>query len=200
MTAEASSSHDQVLQLKVHLVGISPMVWRRLLVTSETTIAQLHHILQIAVGWEDYHLHRFTIWGKEYGIGYEGGTGFADDPWQVRLGDLGLRVDDAFHYEYDFGDGWNHQIRVEKIQDREPKKKCPRCIDGGRACPPEDSGGPWAYQEALHVLKNRWGPDRRIVLENLGRDFDPAVFRRGPVNRAFRGEQHSVRRSEERSY
>lgn len=200
MTDESASLHDQVYQLKIHLLGISPMIWRRLLVTSETTIAQLHHILQIAMGWENFHLHRFRIYGKEYGISYSGGTGFTDDPRQVQLGGFRLRMNDIFHYEYDFGDSWEHQIRVEEILNRDPKKKYPRCIDGRRACPPEDSGGPWAYQEALHILKRRWHPDRRFVRENLGRDFDPTVFRRGPVNRAFRGKEHDVRRAEERSF
>ncbi|MCH9647723.1 MAG: plasmid pRiA4b ORF-3 family protein [Deltaproteobacteria bacterium] len=200
MTTEAAFFHGQIYQLKIHLVGISPMIWRRLLVASETTIAQFHHILQVAMGWENFHLHRFTIHGKEYGIRYDGGIGFTDDPWQVRLGDFRLRVNDIFHYEYDFGDSWEHQIRVEEILERDPKKKYPRCIDGRRACPPEDSGGPWTYQVALHVLKRRWHPDRSLVRESLGRDFDPAVFRRGPVNRAFRRNEHEVGRPEERSF
>jgi len=200
MTTEATSlHHERIYQLKIHLVGISPMIWRRLLVTSGTTIVQLHHILQIAMGWEDFHLHRFRIYGKELGIGYEGGIHFSDDPWQVELGDFRPRINDIFHYDYDFGDGWEHQIRVEKILDPDPKKKYPRCIDGKRSCPPEDSGGPWAYQEALHVLKRRRHPDRRFVRENLGRNFDPTLFRRGPMNQAFRNREHDVRQAKERS-
>ena len=199
MPAETTCPRDLVYQLKIHLVSVSPMVWRRLLVGGETTIAQLHHIVQIAMGWEDYHLHRFRIYGKEYGVGYSGGMSFTDDPWKVRLGDFRFRESDIFYYEYDFGDSWEHQIRVEEILDRDPKKKYPRCIDGKRACPHEDSGGPWAYQEILHVLKRRWHPDLRFVRQNLGRGFDAAVFHRGLVNRAFRRTEHDVRRAEERS-
>ncbi len=196
MNAKATESQDQIHQLKVHLVGISPMVWRRLLVAGTTSIGELHNILQMAMGWENYHLHRFTIHRKDYGVYYEGGMSFDDDPWEVRLGDFRLQANDVFHYEYDFGDGWEHQVRVERLLEREPRKHYPRCIDGKRACPPEDSGGPWAYQNALHILKRRWHPERRWVRESLGLDFDPAAFRRGPINQAFRAGEHEARRGQ----
>lgn len=73
-----------VYQLKITLHGISPLIWRRLLVRAETSLAELHHILQLALGWTNSHLHRFLIHGKEYGIAYEGGMGFADDPRRIR--------------------------------------------------------------------------------------------------------------------
>ena len=75
----------KVYQLKVSLRDVSPLIWRRLLVTSETSIAHLHAILQIAMGWEDVHLHRFRIHGKDYGIYRMGGIVFDDNPHQVRL-------------------------------------------------------------------------------------------------------------------
>ncbi|NTV64733.1 MAG: plasmid pRiA4b ORF-3 family protein, partial [Oscillochloris sp.] len=102
--AEAKPPILTVYQLKVSLRGISPMIWRRLLVSSTTTIAHLHGILQVAMGWEDVHLHRFRVHGKDYGIYREGGIGFVDDPSQVTLADLKLRAHERFVYEYDFGD------------------------------------------------------------------------------------------------
>ena len=104
-----------IYQLKVVLQGISPMIWRRLLVCGDSTIADLHYIVQIAMGWFDDHLHQFRIHGKRYGITRMGGISFSDDPESVRLKDLGLRINERFVYEYDFTDAWQHQIRVETI-------------------------------------------------------------------------------------
>src|SRR6266704_6228912 len=89
-------------QLRVFLRGISPMIWRRLLVRSDSSIADLHYTLQIAMGWDDAHLHRFRIRGKDYGISRIGGIGFRDDPCEVRLADIHFRHNERFLYEYDF--------------------------------------------------------------------------------------------------
>jgi hypothetical protein len=88
-----------VCQLRVVVAGISPLIWRRLLIPATTTIAQLHAILQASFGWSGEHLHRFVIGGTEYGIGYVGGPGFRDDARQVSLADLGLRKGERFAYE-----------------------------------------------------------------------------------------------------
>jgi hypothetical protein len=89
-----------VYQLRVVLRGVSPLIWRRLLVRSDSTIADLHATLQIALGWSDEHLNRFVIHGREYGVSHLGGIAFRDDPRQVCLADLGLRVRERFLYEY----------------------------------------------------------------------------------------------------
>src|SRR5919199_183137 len=104
-----------VYQLRVVLRGVSPLIWRRLLVRGDSTIADLHATLQIALGWSDEHLNRFVIHGREYGVSHLGGISFRDDPRQVRLADLGLRVRERFLYEYDFTDGWQHDVRLEQI-------------------------------------------------------------------------------------
>jgi hypothetical protein len=142
----------QVYQLRVTLRHISPLVWRRLQVTSETTIAQLHHILQIAMGWEDLHLHQFRIYGKAYGIARVGGISFADDPQQVRLAGFKLRAGERFVYEYDVGDFWQHDIRLEQVLPLPANQYYPRCTAGAGDCPPEDCGGPWGYRELLREL------------------------------------------------
>jgi hypothetical protein len=150
----------QIYQLKVVLRHCSPMIWRRLLVHSDTTIAQLHTILQIVMGWEDLHLHRFRIYGKEYGIYREGGILFDDNPFQVKLADFRLRPGERFEYEYDMGDLWQHDIRLEQvlpvpgepldtIDPRDPRKTYPVCTGGSGDCPPEDCGGPAGYQRLL---------------------------------------------------
>jgi len=81
-----------VYQLKIHLLGISPQINRRVLVRGDTNLAELHHVFQVAMGWENWHLHRFKLWGKEYGIPYAGGSYFADDARWVHLGDFGLLI------------------------------------------------------------------------------------------------------------
>lgn len=139
----------KLYQLRVSLRDVSPMIWRRLLVTSDTSMAQLHYIVQTAIGWEDLHLHRFRVFGKEYGIYREGGMLFDDDPHQVILSSFRLRPGERFVYEYDMGDFWQHDIRLERVLLPETRKKYPVCIGGSGDCPPEDCGGPPGYRNLL---------------------------------------------------
>ncbi|MDV2998295.1 MAG: hypothetical protein N4J56_008000 [Chroococcidiopsis sp. SAG 2025] len=121
------------------------MIWRRVKIRSDSTIADLHYIIQIAMGWTNSHLHRFIIHGKQYGIAQIGGIWFDDDPREVKLSNFGWCAKERFIYEYDFGYNWQHQIRVEAILT--PKSNCfyPVCSGGQRACPPEDCGGSWEF-------------------------------------------------------
>jgi len=98
-----------VYQLRVVLRGVSPLIWRRLLVRRDSTIADLHRTRQVAFGWSDEHLHRFVIHGRMHG------TESLVDPRRVHLADLRLRVGERFRYEYDFIDGWPHDVRLEQI-------------------------------------------------------------------------------------
>ena len=130
------SPSPSVFQLRVVLGGISPLIWRRLVLDASSTLDELHHVLQVAFAWSGDHLHRFKIHGREYG---------ASAP--VALGRLGLRPSERFIYDYDFGDLWRHDIRVEQIMAAEGGGVLPRCTGGRRAGPPEDSGGPLAFME-----------------------------------------------------
>jgi hypothetical protein len=129
------------------MVGSSPLIWRRLLIPAGTTIAGLHAVLQTVFGWGGEHLHRFVIHGTGYGIFYVGGSGFRDDARQVRLGGLGLRLEERFTYEYHYFAAWACERRVEQITRAQPGRTNPRCVGGRRAGPPEDCGGPWALLE-----------------------------------------------------
>lgn len=147
-----------VYQLRVVLRGVSPLIWRRLLVRADSSVADLHAMLQVAFGWDGAHLHRFVIHGAEYGS-------FRRDARQVPLNRFGFRVGERFVYEYDFFAAWSHDVRVEAILDARPGRAYPRCVAGRRAGPPEDCGGPWSFLE----LRQYWffrAPER--VAEILG--------------------------------
>ena len=133
-----------VYQLRIRLDRISLLIWRRLLVTSETTIAELHVTIQIAFGRSDSHLHQFIIHGKPYGIAYLGGVSFADNPDHVRLADFRFHAGERFSYEYNFHVPWRHEVRVEQIVSPAPGQRYPVCVGGARATPPEECDGPHA--------------------------------------------------------
>jgi Plasmid pRiA4b ORF-3-like protein len=135
----------EVYQLHVWIRQISPMIWRRLLVRSESSLGDLHDIIQIAFGWSDTHLHRFRIHGRDYGISRVGGLGFSHDARAVRLDSFQFRLNERFLSEYDLRDSWQHQVRVERRSPAEPRRTYPVCVGGRRAAPPEDCGGPWAF-------------------------------------------------------
>ena len=141
-----------IYQLKIVLRDVTPMIWRRLLVTNTTTIADLHAIIQITMGWEDLHLHQFRIYGKAYGVYRDGGITFADNPHQVRLADFRMRAGERFVYEYDMGDFWQHDIWLEHVLSSTPTQRYPVCSAGAGDCPPEDCGGPSGYRGLLRDL------------------------------------------------
>lgn len=140
-----ATSPTTVYQLKVVLKGISPMIWRRLLVSGQSSIEDLHYILQIAMGWSDEHLHQFVIHGKRYGVYHRGGISFSDNPKTIRLSDFQWREREKFRYDYDFTDGWQHEIRVDSITYPSALLEAPICLTGKHSVPPEDCGGPWAF-------------------------------------------------------
>jgi hypothetical protein len=111
--AEADRPEAKIYQLRAVIRGISPMVWRRLLVRDDSAVAQIHEVLQLAFGWDDVHLNRFEIRGREYAAYREGGGLISTDARRVRLSDLKLRRLERFIYEYDFGDSWIHDLRLE---------------------------------------------------------------------------------------
>jgi hypothetical protein len=131
-----------IYQLRIVLRGISPLIWRRVLVSSETTLAHLHAILQILFAWSDEHLHSFSIHGKEYGSSGVSTCG-------VRLRDLCLHRGERFRYVYDFGAFWECDVRLEALLPLAPRRVSPVCTGGKGATPPEDCRGAWGYLERL---------------------------------------------------
>lgn len=132
-------------QLHLLLREISPAIWRRVLVRSDASIAELHCTIQLAMGWSDTHLNRFVIHGKDYGVPHSCGMTFSDRADSIRLCGFGLRIRERFLYEYDFTDKRRLDVRLEKRLPLDAAAVYPRCIGGARACPPEDCGGPWPF-------------------------------------------------------
>lgn len=177
-----------IYQIKVTLDDSKPPIWRRFLVADTATLSQLHTILQIVMGWEGYHLHMFDINGQIYGDPEDDETGLMETKNEARfkLNRLVGREGFKFRYEYDFGDGWSHNLLVEKILPAEEEALYPLCIKGKRACPPEDVGGVWGYDDFLEAIANPNHPERKEMLEWIGADFDPEFFDMDDVNERLR--------------
>lgn len=180
-----NAPNETIYQLKITLWGIRPPIWRRLEV-KDCTLERLHEIIQVAMGWESYHLWSFQIGGREFGPSEMGDDPFGDlemeDSSTVMLSRIIAQGHKKFVYLYDFGDGWEHQIQVEKTLPPQPKVKSPRCIKGKRACPPEDCGGPWGYQSFLETISNPDHDEHEEMLEWVGGEFDSEEFDLETVN------------------
>ncbi|QBY55233.1 plasmid pRiA4b ORF-3 family protein [Cupriavidus oxalaticus] len=171
-----------VLQLRIALRGLSPPVWRRLLIPEHVTLARLHGVIQAAMGWTDNHLDQFVIRGRRYGESREGALQFSTAATALTLSALALREHEAFLYVYDFNVWWRHDIRVERRVLRQDSVLLPRCVAGSGGCPPEDIGGverylelgegwsEWEFMEWIESLR-----ERSIDLDELRDEVDQWV-------------------------
>ncbi len=175
----------RIYQLKVTLKGIRPPIWRRVLIRSDTSLEQLHEVLQTTMGWLGGHLHQFVANGVQYGVPDDDWGAEVHDERLVTLGDVAPAAGDRLLYEYDFGDGWEHDLVVEKLLEPEPGATYPVCLKGRRACPPEDVGGIWGYAEFLEILNDPDHPEYEERLEWVGGEFDPEEFDAEDVNAAL---------------
>src|SRR5258708_33229305 len=155
---EPSVSSIAIYQLRVVLRGVSPLIWRRLLVVSETSLGELHEILQSAFGWSGEHLHRFLIHGVAYGIPHVGDIVFREDARGVPLSRFRLHCGERFRFEYDFTADWKFDIRLEGALRFDPKRALPSCIGGRRAVPAEDFGGGLGYFQPQDLYQNHPPP------------------------------------------
>jgi len=181
----ATKTHASTYQIKVTLADSKPPIWRRLLVPSTITLAKLHDILQIAMGWDDYHLHQFIARDQYYGVPNPEYDDEMKNEARVKLSGVLQQEKDTMVYEYDFGDGWNHKIVLEKVLPHDPNISLPRCTAGKRACPPEDCGGVWGYADFLEIIGDPNHPEHKEMLDWVGGEFDPEHFDIAEVNRHF---------------
>lgn len=177
-----STTAETVHRLDVTLNDIEPQIWRRIEVPSSTTLAGLHDVIQRAMGWQGYHLHQFEIGDIAYGV--DDGEGWGPDivdENRTRLADVAPEGT-VFTYEYDFGDSWEHSIRVTRVAEPAPATTYPRCVAGERACPPEDCGGAWGYGELVDALADPRHERHEKLLEWVGGSFNAAKFDLTEVN------------------
>jgi hypothetical protein len=141
-------------------------------VPGDANLGWLHAVLQVAMSWTNSHLHQFWVGSETYSDTRV--EDFEDGPETLEERDFTLQQlvqqeDFSFGYEYDFGDSWEHEITVEKILPAERAEPTSGvCLDGARACPPEDCGGVWGYGNLLKVLNNRRHPEYKSMMEWLG--------------------------------
>lgn len=172
---------ERLYQFRITLRESEPPIWRRIQVKN-CTLDRLHEHIQTAMGWTNSHLNQFKIGERRYGdpmlmeedfeeLNYEDST-------STKLSEVlpksGRRF--SFEYEYDFGDGWEHEVLFEGVLRAEPGKRYPLCLEGERACPPEDVGGVWGYVDFLEAIQNPQHEEHDQMLAWVGGKFDPEAF------------------------
>jgi len=182
-----SEGPSLIYQLKVTLKDSHPPIWRRIQVPGDISLSQLHAVLQIVMGWTNSHLHHFKAGERYYGVPGPEFAGMLEvvDERRVGLHQIAPNVKARFVYEYDFGDSWEHEIVVEKTLPSKKGVPYPHCMDGKRACPPEDVGGVWGYDTFLEVMRDPQHPEHDDMVEWIGGKFDPDAFDLRGVNGAL---------------
>ena len=170
--------------MHVSLREIDPAIWRRIELSSQTTLKQFHRVLQVVMGWENQHLHEYIIEGQRYGMPVPA----YNDPGEV-LRETGVRlatvlpeVGAQILYLYDFGDYWQHDIRLEAVLPPHPGATYPRLLDGARSCPPEDCGGTRGYADLLEILLDPTHGEFEQMRAWAGPRFNAEVFSAAAVN------------------
>jgi hypothetical protein len=178
-------TNANIYQIKITLRHSRPPIWRRIQVAGDTKLGKLHKTIQAAMGWTDSHLHQFFVGDDSYGVPDPDYPGEIKSERNVRL-DRIAGEGDTLMYEYDFGDGWEHEIHVEKVLPAETGKRYPICLAGKRACPPEDCGGIPGYERLLEILRDPANEEYAETIEWLGGAFDPEGFDLAMVNRVLK--------------
>lgn len=167
----------QTYQLRIDLEGAKPPIWRRLIVEDSIKLSTFHVAIQIAMGWTDSHMHQFIADNQFYGApDPEFSFHEIRDETKFRLKQVLKKENDVIIYEYDFGDGWTHKIKLEKIFPFDAKAQLPYCVKAKGACPPEDIGGIWGYYHFLDVMKDPEHPEHEDYKEWIDGDFDPNEY------------------------
>lgn len=163
---------DVVAILRIEIKYIEPLIWRRVTVSTSINLAALHKVIQVSMGWLDYHLWEFMVADRRYGIPDPDRPQVLDAATPRLASILGPdRIE--FDYTYDFGDNWEHRIVVEEIKTGEAKAACPKFLGGERRCPPEDCGGPPGYFDFIENIARPQSKEARDALKWYGGLYDP---------------------------
>lgn len=196
MAPKPPIQYGDALELVATIAETDPPIWRRLRVPAALLLGELHHVLQIAFGWTDSHLHEFKVGNIGFGMIDLEEELFVVDEYAAPLGAVAA-VGSKLDYCYDFGDDWRHEIRVERA-DYEPSCSI-TCLGGERACPPEDCGGVHGYSELLEVLANPKHEEHRATRTWVGRRFDPEKVDIAAVNKKLAALDKRFRRGRKRA-
>ena len=184
-------STDLLYQLKITLKESQPPIWRRIQV-KDCTLDKLHEHIQTVMGWTNSHLHHFQVGEQFYGDPKLMGGNFEEleyeDSTITKLSDIIPKNSKRFRflYEYDFGDSWYHEILFEGRPKEEPGKKYPLCVEGARACPPDDCGGIWGYPEFIQAIENPDHERHEELLDWVGGSFDAEAFDPAAATKAMK--------------
>jgi hypothetical protein len=192
---------ERLYQFRITLLDSRPPIWRRIQV-KDGTLDKLHEHIQTAMGWTNSHLHHFRVNEQLYGDPDLMQENFEDmdyeDSTSTKISDIlprsGRRF--RFEYEYDFGDGWRHEVLFEGCVRAERGQRYPVCLEGARACPPEDVGGTWGYREFLEAVTDPDHEDHDGLLEWAGGSFAPEAFDPAKATKAMRKGLPDWRRDE----
>lgn len=177
----------ELYQLKISLNNTKPVIWRRILVVSDIKLPDLHKVIQTVMGWTNTHLHQFIIDGKFYSEPDDESFAECLDYRKIKLNKVLTEVKKTIKYEYDFGDGWEHKIVLEKIL-HDSTLKYPVCLDGKRNCPPEDCGGSYGYDDMLKIISDPANERYDEMMEWLGNGFDPEYINIEEINEMLKEE------------
>lgn len=194
MPTKRKRPSNEICRLKVTLMRTAPPIWRRLLVGSDSTLSQLHDLLQIAMGWTDSHMHEFQFHEQHYGsTDPERGLAEGIDERKVRLNQLLVRVGTKIVCTYDFRDRWEHAIVLERCLPADPNMAYPAYTAGRGACPPEDCGGVGGFRDLLEALQNPRHPEHEELLEWVGEDDDLEQLSVEAINRILHERKRAAR-------
>lgn len=191
-TKRAPKQPASVHQMKVTLLDLAPPVWRRVALPSDFSLGDLHHVIQLAMGWEHSHMHDFRIGKVTYADPEMPADEKDQDEWQAALAAVVPRAKQKFRYVYDFGDSWEHEIQVESVGPPEPETRYPIVLAGERACPPEDCGGVWGYADLLEILADPAHEEYEERMEWLGGPIDPEAFDLKKTNKSLQASLKQV--------
>ena len=180
---------DEIAVLRIELQGIEPLIWRRVAVSAAMSLVDVHRVIQVAMGWLDYHLWDFEVNQRKYGMRLPN-----DPDWNERVENaetvsLAMLLRAAVRrvqYGNDMGDFWEHAVIVERVTASLPNTTYPQFLGGERRCPPEDCGGPAGYYEFLRNISSKRRKTGESLLRWYGGPYDPDDIAEQKVSSALR--------------
>jgi len=169
------------IQIKISLYYIKPIIWRRIVVSENITFKELHETIQVAMGWRNVHLFSFNLDGKYVRMPFEDND--VINAATTKLKGVFNKKNASLTYQYDFGDSWDHQLLIEKVEPIKPTEKLPKCLGGERNCPPEDCGSFPGYENLVEIMKDKKHPEYKEMVSWLGGVYNPEKFSLAAINK-----------------